>query len=246
VDASSVDDANADVASSSDSSASDASSDVAVLDAADASDGSIAPRFCTSLSPAPAFCSDFDDPTNAAEGWTASSAAGGASLTFPGATFVSAPRSLEAKTTQGNWAYLQVQLGVTTKISLEFDVRFAVIPAAGQAISPFMLTPPIYPGFDIYWFVDASNAYFQEYGDDFSQGRPSPTANAWHKVTLALTTNGTTSQIDASVDGTAYWTNHTLAHPWPAGIFATLRVGAARTYAQTNDVFVDNVIVKTE
>lgn len=134
---------------------------------------------------------------------------------------------------------------MTTTISVEFDVRFAVVPADGQAISPFMLTPPVYPGFDLYWFVDANNSYFQEFGDDLSASGASPTANTWHKVTLSLTTNGTSSQIDAAVDGIAFWTNHTLKYPWPTGVFATLRVGAARTYAQSNHVFVENVIVKT-
>jgi hypothetical protein len=200
--------------------------------------------FCQTLSPAPTFCADFDNPANAAAGWTSALAGSGASLKFPTTTFLSAPHALEAITTTGNWAYLERQFGLTTAISVEFDVRFAVVPASGQPTSPFMLTPPIYPGFDIYWFVDANGSYFQQYGDDFSQTRPSPTANAWHKVMLSLTTNGVTSQINASVDGTAYWTNHTLEHPWPTGIFATLRVGAARTYAQSNDVFIENVIVK--
>ena len=152
---------------------------------------------------------------------------------------------MRAQTTAGNESSVVRSFSMSTSISIEFEVRFAALPADGNPLSTFMLTPPTYPGMDLYWFVDANNAYFQEYGDDFSPSQSQPNTTGFHKVTLSLTTNGTTSTINASVDGTAYWTNHTMKHPWPMNTTATLHVGAARAYATNNDVFIDNVIVKT-
>jgi hypothetical protein len=203
--------------------------------------------FCQMLSPAPTFCADFDGPaqTDPAAEWTSSIVGAGSTLTLVQNPFLSSPRSLRAQTTAGNESSVVRSFSMTTTISIEFEVRFAALPADGTALSPFMLTPPTFPGFDLYWFVDANNAYFQEYGDDLSPSQPQPSTTAFHKVLLSVTTNGTSSTIDASVDGTAYWTNHVMKYPWPMMTTATLHVGAARAYATNNDVFIDNVVVKT-
>lgn len=234
--------------SGTDAAIADGSSDVVTIvdaaDAADANDG--ATRFCQTVSPAPTFCADFDEPlaANAGAGWDLSYAGVGASLKFE-TPFLSAPRALHATTSQVNGAYVERAFPMTTQLAVEFDVRFAIVPPDGTQTSPVVLTPPNPPGEDIFWFVDANNSYFQEYNVISASGA-APTPNVWHHITFALTTNGSASTISSTMDGNPRWSSYALPYAWPSPTTATVRLGAARTYAQNNDLFIDNVVVRTQ
>ena len=216
----------------------------ATLDAADASDATT--RFCETLSPAPAFCSDFDDPLliNAGSGWNVTQPSG-SSLSYE-SPFLSSPRSLHATTSSAGNTYLERNIAITNKLVVQFDVRFGALPADGNPLSPVVLTPPDPPGEDLFWFVDANNSYFQEFGSINNSG-PAPTINTWHRIVFDLTLNSSSSTtITTTVDGNARWSNYALPYPWPTPTTATIRVGAARVYANGNNVYIDNVVVRTQ
>src|SRR5262249_54082843 len=132
------------------------------------------------------------------------------------------------------------------QVSVDFDVWFASLSAAGDT-APIRLTPPAFPGMDVYYFANPSGAYFQEYGDDYSAALATPALSTWHHISITIVTNGTTSTIDASIDGTAGWTGHTLKHPWPTPTTAIVEVGLADLYGETNgEAYVDNVVVRVQ
>lgn len=242
-------------ATSTDGSSLDASSDVtSSLDAlsgdADAADAPPdAPvTFCTKLTPMPTFCADFDDPADASPsaGWGNPSLDAGASLTSSVTVYASAPRSLHSTSTQGSSAVVEQKFPMTSRISVDFDVRFTALPATGD-VSTIRLTPPVFPGMDVYYFVYSTGSYFQEFGDDYSAALAAPTLDAWHHVAIAITTNGVTSTITASMDGAAGWTNHTLLHTWPTPTTALLQLGLADLYlVNSSEVFIDNVVVRVQ
>jgi hypothetical protein len=220
--------------------------DATFIDASDANDSG-PPRFCQTISPAPAFCADFDDPVDilAGSGWSVFNQPSGSSLTYE-SPFLSAPRSLHATTTSGNEAFVARDIAITNKPVVQFDVRFAALPADGIPLSPIVLTPPNPPGEDLFWFVDANGSYFQEYGSIDNSG-PAPTIDTWHRIVFDLTLNSSSSTtITATVDGVAEWSNKTLPYPWPTPTTATIRVGAARVYANGNNLYIDNVVVRTQ
>jgi hypothetical protein len=70
--------------------------------------------------------------------------------------------------------------------------------------------------------------------------------NVWHHVTFALTTNGSTSTITSTVDGTLRWNDYALPYAWPSPTTATVRLGVARTYYTANDLYIDNVVIKAQ
>jgi hypothetical protein len=246
-----VDDAGTGDAASSEASAadvpsSDASVNDALVDAEAAPDGPV--TFCTTVSPPPTFCADFDDPaaSGPSAGWENLSLEAGTSVVSSTTVYSTAPRSLQATSTLGYSAVVEKQLPMTSRISVDFDVRYPTLPVTG-VVSAIRLTPPIYPGMDVYFFARTTNSYFQEYGDDYSAFLPAPSLDTWHHVAITITTTGLSSMIDASVDGIVGWKNHTLLHPWPSPTIATLQVGLANLYAVTSgEAFVDNVVVRTQ
>jgi hypothetical protein len=135
---------------------------------------------------------------------------------------------------------------MTSKVSVDFDVRFTSLPVTGD-VSAIRLTPPAYPGMDVYYFVHSTGSYFQEFGDDYSTALVAPTLDTWHHVAIAIATNGVTSTITASMDGAAGWTNHTLLHTWPTPTTAILQLGLADLYmVNGSEAFVDNVVVRVQ
>ena len=218
---------------------------------ADADAGNGPATYCSTLVPAATFCADFDEPGNASPsaGWDTSSVDGGASVsvTVSTTTYESAPRSLHVTATGGGSGVVTKRFAMNSKIRVDLDVLFTAHVASPAAVAPLRLTPPVYPGMDVYLFAASAGIYFQEYGNDFSTMLPSPTLNAWHHVIVSITTIGTTSTIDASFDGTAAWSGHTLADTWPAPTTATLDVGLPDLYqAADAEVFVDNVVVRVQ
>jgi hypothetical protein len=241
--------ASADASASTDATPADGGSLDATTDATDAApDGPI--TFCTTVTPAPTFCADFDDPADASPsaGWTTTHVDAGSSLASSTTVYTSAPRSLHATSPTGVVASVESTFTMLSTLSVEFDVRYASLPASGAGdVSPVLLTPPTFPGFDVYYFAYANGSYFQEYGDDYSPGLAAPSLNTWHHVKISITTNGTTSTIDASVDGTAGWTNHTLKHAWPTPTIASVRLGLAGLYQVASaEAFIDNVVVRVQ
>src|SRR5690606_3268459 len=125
----------------------DAATADAVTDAAfDVFDAGL--TFCKTLSPAPAFCADFDDLSSVSPtgGFVRTLLGSNAALAYDVAAYVSAPRALRATSTQGGTAAVEDDVPMTTGLSVELDVRFAVLPPDGQPLSPVMLTPPSFPG----------------------------------------------------------------------------------------------------
>lgn len=205
--------------------------------------------FCDTITPVPSFCADFDDPadTNPNAGWDVTPTLdAGASVTLSSTTSTSAPRSLRATSTQGKPANVTKMFPMTSQISVELDVRFTMLPTSGN-VAPIRVTPPSYPGMDVYYFASSGGSYFQEFGDDYSSGLPAPALNVWHHLVITISTSGATSTITASMDGALGWNNHTLLHPWPTPTTAILHVGLASLYMLNNgDVFVDNVVVRVQ
>ena len=241
-----------DGAPSGDAEASDAGStpDVAVNDAstvdgATASDGGDAgTSYCDTLTPPASLCADFDDGDFSA-GWDSTAADAGTTLSSSAAFSTSSPRSLHAISTQGKPAALRKTLTVTTSLSVDYDVRFVTSSTTGD-VSSVLLTPPTFPGYDVYFFVGGTKSYFQEYGDDYSPMLAAPSPDVWHHVHIALALGASTA-INASLDGTTYWSSHALLHTWPTPVQATIQIGVASLYQETNgEVFIDNVVVRAQ
>ena len=202
--------------------------------------------FCATVMPPPTFCADFDEPdASPGGGWNYTVSEAGASVTLSETTFTSAPRSLHATSAQGGAGSVSLAFSMVNKISVDFDVFYTALPDSGD-VSSVLLTGPMFPGQDIYYFAHTTGSYFQEFGNDYSPGLSAPSLNAWHHVSIAVATTGAKSTISASIDGTSGWTNHTLMQAWPASTTAILQIGLASLYQVANyeEVFVDNVVVR--
>jgi hypothetical protein len=205
--------------------------------------------FCATLSPAPTFCADFDYPADASagDGWNYTIQEAGAAVTLTATAAKSAPRSMQSKSTLGGAGSVSLTFSLVDKISVDFDVQYLTpIPDSGVT-SPILLTTPTFPGQDIYFYAGWFGSYFQEYGNDYSPNLVSPPIGVWHHVSIVVqNVDAGVTNITASMDGNAAWTNHALKQAWPSPTTATLQIGLPALYqvGVTQDVLVDNVVVR--
>jgi hypothetical protein len=237
------------------SSSSDAGSDGADASAVDAAvdaplDAFDSGTFCTTVSPPPTFCADFDYPPDASagQGWNYTVAEAGATVTLTAAAAKSAPRSLQAKSTNGGAGSVSLSFSLVDKIAVDFDVQYVTpVPDSGVT-SPIVLTTPTFPGQDIYFYAGWFGSYFQEFNDDYSPNIAVPSIGVWHHVSIVVQNvdAGVNTAITASMDGTAAWTNHTLMQAWPAATTVRLQIGLGALYGVgvTQEVLIDNVVVR--
>ena len=123
----------------------------------------------------------------------------------------------------------------------------AALPGAGGGdISPILLTPPTFPGADIYWYAQYNAAYFQEYGDDtLASSLSSPALDTWHHVFIAVQ-SGATTKMSASFDTSNVLSNQAVPYAWTVNTTVILQMGLAALYkvSVAQDVYVDNVVVR--
>ncbi len=213
-----------------------------------ARDAPASTTFCATVTPPPTFCADFDEAdASPGAGWSSVITDAGVTVTLNTTTSDSPPRSLEttspAAPNGGTGGVSTVFSGVNS-ISVDFEVWYTALPNPGD-VSPIRLTGPTFPGQDIYFYSHTGGSYFQEYGNDYSPGQAAPSLDAWHHVSIAVTTSGATSTINASFDGLSYWTNHTLMQPWPASATVTLQLGLVLWQVTIpEEIYIDNVVVR--
>jgi len=61
-----------------------------------------------------------------------------------------------------------------------------------------------------------------------------------------MTVSGGNWVVDASVDGVAGWTNHTMDHPWTKPVTIDVDVGLILYGLQADEGYVDNVVVRAQ
>jgi hypothetical protein len=221
----------------------DAALDGGGVDAADAG------NFCTTVTPAPTFCEDFDRPaaTGPGDGWNYEIVEAGSTVAWSTSTFKSAPRSLHASSTLGGAGSVSLAFSMVNKMVVDFDVLYeSALPGAGGGdISPILLTPPTFPGFDVYFYAQYNASYFQEYGNTgVCEGLGAPSLGVWHHISITVNA-GTTTTMDCTFDATTT-TNKTLPYAWALGTTARLQIGLAALYqvSSSQSVYVDNVVVR--
>ena len=200
-----------------------------------------ATTFCEQREPKPTFCADFDRP-GVDPGWTPFPLDAGASVDVSGL-------NLHATATNEFSAALVTKKLCPTGFTLEFEVRFDRVPPAGGdgKISPILVTPPDFPGHDIYFFFDEETSYFQEYGDTYSAFLRTPALHVWHHFSLDVTTVTATTFATAKIDDAVYWNNETLKHPITNGQVLTFELGVAANYRsnQGGEITIDDVVLRT-
>ena len=177
--------------------------------------------FCASLSFTPAFCQDFD--------------------LLPNGVY-------KATTTNGTEMGVKDEFVVGANgFTLDFDFQLTSIPKANDGlVSLITLVPKA--GFldEIFFFMRESESYCQQGGQHFSVTRAAPTRGARHHFALKLTTTGSNTLVDATMDDDiVYWKNDSVPDKWPVGSTAVFKVGIARYYqADAADLWIDNLVVR--
>jgi hypothetical protein len=213
------------------------------------SDGEAGPQtFCASISPAPAFCADFDEPMSdgGLYGFASEAPGSGCSLARD-TTYTSPPLAVHALTSN-NACYLSTTVTPTSSITVDLDLLIHSLPSS--------------PGVDALFALHAGNAKYAFYatkGEVFLQGANGanqsnsdmlpPTLDVYKHVQMKLAlTAGSNPTISGTYDTTtitfAGKTTATTQGPFEPKTATELRVGIPEVvFSNVGDVHIDNVVV---
>lgn len=212
--------------------------DVAAVDSGiDAPEASAA-TFCERQAPKPTFCADFDTPGD--PGWQPFPLDAGTSVDL-------SKRYLLAVSTNEDSAARRTTAPCPNGFSLELDVRFDRVPSGTSRISPILVTPPKFPGNDLYFFDSKDVSYFQEYRDELSPTTGAPALHEWHHLSLDVTISAEATVATAKLDDHVYWNAKKLLYPIAHDqTTLTFDFGVARNYesAEGGEIAVDNIVLR--
>ncbi len=225
-------------------------------DADVAADGSDGAAFCATLTPAPAFCEDFDEGSYAAQ-FTNSTLSADGVLGSDGLAFTSPPNSLFSKvgtkTSTGEWAYLtHVFTGTATQVSYAFDLRLDAWGGGESGVLAAITIDKDAPNeHRLELYVRGGIAALEEYFTTPDGGAPVtndhtlawvPKLGAWTHVVFSVDSAAKTCA--ATIDGKADVTASAMDPSWTPGT-PSFEVGfsyiASNTSAWTARF--DNVVV---
>jgi hypothetical protein len=210
--------------------------------------------FCASISPAPAFCADFDeaDSDGGLYGFATETPGTGCSLTRD-TTNTSPPLALRALVTNVAGCYLSTTVVPQKSIAIDFDLRMHALPGspAGPdavfALHVGNVKYVLYAGKGGI-FIESNNGTQSSNSDSL----PAPTLDVYKHFQMALQiSTGTNPLISAKYDQTTITfggkTQPATLGPFEPNSSAEVRIGLPELiFSNVGDVYIDNVVVTVQ
>jgi hypothetical protein len=209
--------------------------------------------YCSTLTPAPSYCNDFDTACVDANvgGYEQSDGSFTTTVSTSAAYAKSAPNALHstlsALTLTDMYWGSQWSFTAAKTVTIDLDFLLTAAPSNNGDVGVLWLqggpTAPQNPALILY-VSSTTVTYFQIGSSTFSNAGPKVALNAWHHVTAQITT--ATGTITASIDGMALWNGFLMPGGLPQGTPLTLVAGITTYQLATAETFVDNVVVRNE
>jgi len=219
------------------------------------SDDGLQPNFCTTVSPAPAFCADFDTSLDPAAGFTSAPIPMNGGMIGLSTVAKSGQHSLLSsfgsppQPSMYTNAYLQFSnTGMVSTIELDYEVMFPMRPTMGHLESQniTVLTPSngtFYYDLDLY--PTGPDQFLQErnFGTFMAMpvNIPVVSAGVWHHVRLTLDLNASTHTFE--IDGATVSSGLTNFPLTPGMANLDVGINYEINSATGNQIYVDNVVL---
>jgi hypothetical protein len=212
--------------------------------------------YCASLTPAPTFCADFDNPCTLPGKFASVTTSAGTSITVDSVEETSAPNALHVTQSSpsgqtGAWgavrSFVVPKPGTSASlinVTLDFFVH-ALPTISTTRLGPIFLDATASGGPTVAFYLENDKSYFVVGDAQFSaDSKPGATVNMWHTITMAFKIEPTGgSAITASLDGTLLFNDTSMQIALVPNQMLNVTTGYAPYNLASGETFVDNLVV---